>query len=244
MRASEGAGGPAAAYSRTALSLHAHSISVRMYLAPSHSMHSNHSIPTRGPSHGSPCSRPLSARGRWDGSGQVGDDTPANTDSIGGKEGGGARPSQSYEWFAKPVPDLARPISPYLSLLVAPSLPPSLLFPSSRNPCTRVSRPPKSCWTLWFLLVVLSKSNHPNFSHVTCTMSMMPTPMSGSPWPRSKYEQVRYCTISEPDPTSNAGNSYSCCRSRVRYSFLLPLLLPAHNVPITRERPCRAHRIL
>lgn len=60
---------------------------------------------------------------------------------------------------------------------------------------------------------------------------------------RSKYEQVRYCTISEPDPTSIAGNCCNSSISRVRYSFLLPLLLPAHNVPITRERPCRAHRI-
>lgn len=97
-------------------------------------MHPNHSIPTIRPSHGSPCSRPLSARGRWDGSGQVGDDTPANTVTIGGKEGGGARPSQSYEWFAKPVPDLARPISPYLSLWVPPSLPHSLFLPLLLEP--------------------------------------------------------------------------------------------------------------
>lgn len=73
-------------------------------------MHSNHSIPPARPSHGEPCPGSLSARGRWTRSGQVGDDTPGNTDSIGGREEGGARPSQSYEWFAKPVPDLARPI--------------------------------------------------------------------------------------------------------------------------------------
>lgn len=49
---------------------------------------------TASPSHGGPCRRPLPARGRWARNGQVGDDTPANTDTIGGRmEVGPDRPS-------------------------------------------------------------------------------------------------------------------------------------------------------
>lgn len=157
-----------------------------------HSMHPNHSIAASEPSHGCPCLRPLSARGplghkrssavKWV-------TTPRLTrPRLGGKEAGGARPPQSYEWFAKACagfsPSCLLACLPvrfallakhFLPLVVPPSLTPSLPPPlpslahlptcpvERTRPLGQVPCPHATLHTV--LPLQLVKSNHP-ISHL------------------------------------------------------------------------------
>lgn len=227
-----------------------------------HSMHPNHSIPAfRAQPRLSLSPPPVSpgALGHKRSSVVKWVTTPRLTrPRLGGKEAGGARPPQSYEWFAKPVPDLARLPVRFASLakhfLLGASLPSFTPSSSAASQAlhTTLSTGPGLLgdshvrmlhyYSFAFAASKIQSSHLPS-SHVTCTRSMMLMPMSDSPWPKTprdpKYEQVRAGGQANrrtgPD-SSGAGS--------VSKAFFLSSSNDPQNVADHSSRPCRAqHRI-